>query len=180
MCFFFCGYDIWGSFRAGVPPLPIPNRAVKSGTADGTTHQSGRVGSCHFLELEFWFLVSVFPVEGGDFFYACGTGGDGCFSWLYFLTWYVLLRAEQNSPASHFLCLHGMWHSSYTKYNCTRWIRREATRHFFLWDNEKNASETNKLSLFIPLALNCLIYLERVNIRPRWSMYSFVVINDIR
>lgn len=44
---------------------------------------------------------------------------------------------------------------------------RGIASEFFLMGNEKNASETNKLSLFIPLALNCLIYLERVNIRPR-------------
>ena len=33
-----------GGFGPGVPPLPIPNRAVKPGRADGTAPQCGRVG----------------------------------------------------------------------------------------------------------------------------------------
>ena len=35
---------IYGGYCAGVPPLPIPNRAVKPGCADGTAMQCGRVG----------------------------------------------------------------------------------------------------------------------------------------
>ena len=38
-----------GGHCAGVPPLPIPNREVKPGCADGTAMQCGRVGSCLFL-----------------------------------------------------------------------------------------------------------------------------------
>ena len=38
-----------GDYSTGVPPLPIPNREVKPGHADGTA-SSGRVGSCRFLE----------------------------------------------------------------------------------------------------------------------------------
>ena len=37
-----------GGHCAGVPPLPIPNREVKPGCADGTAMQCGRVGSCLF------------------------------------------------------------------------------------------------------------------------------------
>ena len=33
-----------GGYSAGVPPLPIPNREVKPGRADGTAPQCGRVG----------------------------------------------------------------------------------------------------------------------------------------
>ena len=33
-----------GGFSPGVPPLPIPNREVKPGRADGTAPQCGRVG----------------------------------------------------------------------------------------------------------------------------------------
>ena len=33
-----------GGFGSGVPPLPIPNREVKPGRADGTAPQCGRVG----------------------------------------------------------------------------------------------------------------------------------------
>ena len=33
-----------GGFGPGVPPLPIPNREVKPGRADGTAPQCGRVG----------------------------------------------------------------------------------------------------------------------------------------
>ena len=33
-----------GGFCPGVPPLPIPNREVKPGRADGTAPQCGRVG----------------------------------------------------------------------------------------------------------------------------------------
>ena len=38
-----------GGYSAGVPPLPIPNREVKPGRADGTAMQCGRVGSRLFL-----------------------------------------------------------------------------------------------------------------------------------
>ena len=33
-----------GGYSAGAPPLPIPNREVKPGRADGTAPQCGRVG----------------------------------------------------------------------------------------------------------------------------------------
>jgi hypothetical protein len=33
-----------GGYGAGVPPLPIPNREVKPGCADGTAVKRGRVG----------------------------------------------------------------------------------------------------------------------------------------
>ena len=36
--------DILGGYSAGAPPLPIPNREVKPGRADGTAPQCGRVG----------------------------------------------------------------------------------------------------------------------------------------
>ena len=36
--------DISGGYSAGAPPLPIPNREVKPGRADGTAPQCGRVG----------------------------------------------------------------------------------------------------------------------------------------
>ena len=39
-----------GGYSAGVPPLPIPNREVKPGRADGTAFSRGRVGSRHFKE----------------------------------------------------------------------------------------------------------------------------------
>ena len=41
-----CGLssDIRGGFSRGVPPLPIPNRAVKPARADGTDTPVGRVG----------------------------------------------------------------------------------------------------------------------------------------
>ena len=38
------GKEIFGGYCAGVPPLPIPNREVKPGCADGTAMQCGRVG----------------------------------------------------------------------------------------------------------------------------------------
>ena len=40
---------ILGGYCGGVPPLPIPNRAVKPAIADGTAMQCGRVGSRLFL-----------------------------------------------------------------------------------------------------------------------------------
>ena len=36
--------EYFGGFGPGVPPLPIPNREVKPGHADGTAPQCGRVG----------------------------------------------------------------------------------------------------------------------------------------
>ena len=38
------GNVLLGGYCAGVPPLPIPNREVKPGCADGTAMQCGRVG----------------------------------------------------------------------------------------------------------------------------------------
>ena len=41
---------IAGVYCGGVPPLPIPNRAVKPACADGTARQCGRVGGCPFFQ----------------------------------------------------------------------------------------------------------------------------------
>ena len=38
-----------GDYCGGVPPLPIPNREVKTASADGTAHCCGRVGRRHSL-----------------------------------------------------------------------------------------------------------------------------------
>ena len=38
-----------GGYSPGDPPLPIPNRAVKPGRADGTARKCGRVGRRRFL-----------------------------------------------------------------------------------------------------------------------------------
>ena len=40
-----------GGHCAGVPPLPIPNREVKPGCADGTAPQCGRVGGRRLFDL---------------------------------------------------------------------------------------------------------------------------------
>ena len=40
---------ISGGYSPGDPPLPIPNRAVKPGRADGTALKCGRVGRRRFL-----------------------------------------------------------------------------------------------------------------------------------
>ena len=56
MVLFFClssvryvNNHIAGVYCGGVPPLPIPNRAVKPACADGTARQCGRVGGCPFF-----------------------------------------------------------------------------------------------------------------------------------
>ena len=38
-----------GDYCGGVPPLPIPNREVKTASADGTAQKCGRVGRRHSL-----------------------------------------------------------------------------------------------------------------------------------
>jgi hypothetical protein len=38
-----------GDYCGGVPPLPIPNREVKTASADGTARMCGRVGRRHLL-----------------------------------------------------------------------------------------------------------------------------------
>ena len=38
-----------GDYCGGVPPLPIPNREVKTASADGTAFTCGRVGRRHSL-----------------------------------------------------------------------------------------------------------------------------------
>ena len=57
--------DTSGGYCGGVPPLPIPNREVKSTCADGTAMQCGRVGSrlllqstlkIHFFRVLFSFI----------------------------------------------------------------------------------------------------------------------------
>ena len=50
VAFPFSGREIYGGYCGGVPPLPIPNRAVKPACADGTAMQCGRVGGCRFFE----------------------------------------------------------------------------------------------------------------------------------
>ena len=52
-----------GDYCGGVPPLPIPNREVKTASADGTAHCCGRVGRRHsliklhsFIGMEFFFI----------------------------------------------------------------------------------------------------------------------------
>ena len=65
-----------GGFGPGVPPLPIPNREVKPGRADGTAPQCGRVGrrllerggslqgcgdSPLFFSFSLFSLFSLFP-----------------------------------------------------------------------------------------------------------------------
>ena len=49
--FFACSirHLLLGGYSVGVPPLPIPNRAVKPDSADGTAMQCGRVGSRLFF-----------------------------------------------------------------------------------------------------------------------------------
>ena len=44
--FDFAGARFPGAYSAGVTPLPIPNRAVKPRSADGTALRGGRVGRC--------------------------------------------------------------------------------------------------------------------------------------
>ena len=39
-----------GDYCGGVPPLPIPNREVKTASADGTAFTCGRVGRRHFYQ----------------------------------------------------------------------------------------------------------------------------------
>ena len=59
MVLFFClssvryvNNHIAGVYCGGVPPLPIPNRAVKPACADGTAMQCGRVGGRLFSTRE--------------------------------------------------------------------------------------------------------------------------------
>ena len=52
-----------GDYCGGVPPLPIPNREVKTASADGTAHCCGRVGRRPFFE-------TPFPQGNGVFFYS--------------------------------------------------------------------------------------------------------------
>ena len=46
-----------GGYCAGVLPLPIPNREVKPGCADGTAMQCGRVGGRLLLRVKLVFLL---------------------------------------------------------------------------------------------------------------------------
>ena len=67
-----------GGHCAGVPPLPIPNREVKPGCADGTAMQCGRVGSCLFYYQRPWREISeVFFVLSGLSCCPC-TDGTPC------------------------------------------------------------------------------------------------------
>ena len=58
---------ISGGYSRGVPPLPIPNRAVKPARADGTAPQCGRVGRRRFSE------TSKINVFGVSLFYMVNT-----------------------------------------------------------------------------------------------------------
>ena len=51
-----------GDYCGGVPPLPIPNREVKTASADGTAHCCGRVGRRHSFETPFLYWDGVFFV----------------------------------------------------------------------------------------------------------------------
>ena len=62
-----------GDYSAGATPLPIPNRAVKSRSADGTDLRVGRVGRCQdsssgavaFAAAPFFYLYwGLWPVPG--------------------------------------------------------------------------------------------------------------------
>ena len=55
-----------GGYSSGAPPLPIPNREVKPGRADGTAPQCGRVGRRRF---------SLLPSSGT----ICSSGGEVSF-----------------------------------------------------------------------------------------------------
>ena len=57
-----------GDYCGGVPPLPIPNREVKTACADGTAFTCGRVGrrlsfytSDSFLSRRFFFIITSLP-----------------------------------------------------------------------------------------------------------------------
>ena len=75
-----------GGFGPGVPPLPIPNREVKPGRADGTAPQCGRVGRRlldgapphHFVEGSFFcsgflctFIIRISLQALPAFLYRC-------------------------------------------------------------------------------------------------------------
>ena len=49
-----------GDYCGGVPPLSIPNREVKTASADGTAQQCGRVGRRHSFETPFLYWDGVF------------------------------------------------------------------------------------------------------------------------
>ena len=57
-----------GGDSAGAPPLPIPNREVKPGCADGPAQQCGRVGSRRFLFM--WVPRRPDGLPGNSFFCA--------------------------------------------------------------------------------------------------------------
>ena len=61
-----------GGYSAGAPPLPIPNREVKPGRADGTAPQCGRVGRRRFSLDVLPFLWNL-----------CSSGGEGFFLWVW-------------------------------------------------------------------------------------------------
>ena len=69
-----CQQYIAGVYCGGVPPLPIPNRAVKPACADGTARQCGRVGGCPFF-----FTRSLRHTTRALFF--CGGWSRGVRSW---------------------------------------------------------------------------------------------------
>ncbi len=58
-----------GGYSSGAPPLPIPNREVKPGRADGTAPQCGRVGRRRFSLLP---SSGTFCSSGGEVSFFCG------------------------------------------------------------------------------------------------------------
>ena len=59
-----------GDYCGGVPPLPFPNREVKTASADGTAHCCGRVGRRHsliklhsFIGMEFFLYIFTLSVR---------------------------------------------------------------------------------------------------------------------
>ena len=63
-----------GDYCGGVPPLSIPNREVKTASADGTAHCCGRVGRRHsfqtfdsLLSRRFFFCLYPDKLPGAYF-----------------------------------------------------------------------------------------------------------------
>ena len=83
-----------GGYSAGAPPLPIPNREVKPGRADGTAPQCGRVGRRRFSLDVLPFLWNLCSSGGEGFFLHAASGSQaarnpegnaledsGCIAW---------------------------------------------------------------------------------------------------
>ena len=63
--------DILGGYSAGAPPLPIPNREVKPGRADGTAPQCGRVGRRPLFEERDALRIKSWGVPPPVFVFLC-------------------------------------------------------------------------------------------------------------